>query len=128
MNTKDKIQLPVMERFALNGKIAVITGGAGLLGTKHAEAVAEAGGIPVLWDIHGSKAETAAKELADRLNINCKGMQVDIKNAEDVQNAFKDVLEQFTRVDILINNAANNPKFESNKDLEGNRLENFNLA
>lgn len=128
MNAKDRIQLPMMEQFCLNGKVAVITGGAGLLGIKHAEAVAEAGGIPILWDIHGSEAEIAAKKMADRLNITSKGMQVDIKNEEDVQTAFNAVMNQFNRVDILINNAANNPKFESDKDLEGNRLENFNLA
>ena len=34
-----------------NGKLAVITGGAGLFGTAHAEAIAEFGGIPILVDI-----------------------------------------------------------------------------
>ena len=46
--------------FKLDGKIAVITGGGGFLGAMHAEAVAEAGGIPILADIN----ETAAIKTA----------------------------------------------------------------
>ena len=37
--------------FNLKNKVAVITGGAGMLGVKHAEAIAEFGGIPILLDI-----------------------------------------------------------------------------
>ena len=42
----------VMKIFSLKGKVIVITGGAGLLGVKHSEAIAESGGIPVLLDIN----------------------------------------------------------------------------
>ena len=41
----------VKQSFDLTGQVAVITGGAGLLGEKHAEAIAEFGGIPILIDI-----------------------------------------------------------------------------
>ena len=37
-------------KFDMSGKVAVITGGAGLLGSMHAEAIAENGGIPILFD------------------------------------------------------------------------------
>ena len=45
------------EPFDLAGRIAVITGGAGLLGFQHASAIASAGGIPVLVDLDGARAE-----------------------------------------------------------------------
>ena len=52
------------QTFDLTGKVAVITGGAGLLGEKHAEAVAEMGGLPVLLDLQGEKATTCAAKIA----------------------------------------------------------------
>ena len=50
-----------LDKFFLDGDICVITGGAGLLGRKHAEAVLEGKGIPVLLDVSAS-ALTVAKE------------------------------------------------------------------
>ena len=41
----------VRDLFAIDGRVAIITGGAGLLGFQHASAIAAAGGIPVLIDI-----------------------------------------------------------------------------
>ena len=41
----------VKQSFDLTDKVALITGGAGMLGEKHAEAIAEFGGIPILLDI-----------------------------------------------------------------------------
>ena len=52
--------------FSLTARVAVITGGAGLLGVRHAEAIAEAGGIAVIVDIDGAAAEARAAELAGR--------------------------------------------------------------
>ena len=47
----------VKEKFDLNEKVVVITGGAGFLGEKHAEAVAEFKGIPVILDLNKDQAE-----------------------------------------------------------------------
>ena len=55
----------VKQSFDLTGKVAVITGGAGLLGKKHAEAIAEFGGIPILLDID----KKAGNEKAQRMNL-----------------------------------------------------------
>jgi NAD(P)-dependent dehydrogenase (short-subunit alcohol dehydrogenase family) len=52
--------------FDLTGRIAVITGGAGLLGTKHAEIIAAAGGCPVLLDLRQAKPESAASAIAKK--------------------------------------------------------------
>ena len=52
--------------FDLTGRVAVITGGAGLLGYKHAEVIARAGGIPVLVDLAAAQPETKA---ADRKSV-----------------------------------------------------------
>ncbi len=50
--------------FSLKDRVAIITGGAGLLGVRHAEAIAAVGGIPVLADIRRDEAEARAAEIA----------------------------------------------------------------
>ena len=47
----------IRSTFNLDGRIAVITGGAGLLGQKHGEAILECGGMPVLLDLDEEKAQ-----------------------------------------------------------------------
>ena len=91
--------------FNLKNKVVVITGGAGLLGKMHAEAVREAGGSPVLTDV---------VEDSD-----CYYMDVTDKNS------IEDFVNSLEKVDVLINNAALNPKM-STKD-ETNRFEDFDL-
>lgn len=96
----------VHELFDLSGRIAVITGGAGMLGRQHADAVAEAGGAVVLADIDRERAETAAAELSAAKGVVAAGFQVDVTEPESVAALSRRVLEKFGHVDILINNAA----------------------
>ncbi|MBC8490489.1 MAG: SDR family oxidoreductase [Bacteroidetes bacterium] len=111
--------------FSLNGRVAVITGGAGLLGVKHAEAIAEFGGIPVLADIDGKRAEQKSGEIAKAYGTDSLGIRVDITNENDVKNLLQTVSKRFEKVDILINNAAHNPKMEAAGETNWSRLEQF---
>jgi len=119
----------VRAAFDLSGRVAIVTGGAGLLGPRHAEAVAEMGGIPVLLDLDGSRAVARASEIAEAFGVRALGLRTDITQPEAVAGALADTLRTFGRVDILINNAANDPKVES-AALSGeqwSRLEHFPL-
>lgn len=113
--------------FDLTGRVAIITGGAGLLGGKHAEAIATAGGIPVLIDIRYRDAELRARVDSGSLGFTARAVPADITNPDDVEAVLAQVLNRYDRVDILINNAANNPKVESSSDLAESRLETFPL-
>jgi NAD(P)-dependent dehydrogenase (short-subunit alcohol dehydrogenase family) len=115
-------------RFDLTGRVAVITGGAGLLGEQHARAIAAAGGIPVLVDLSGEAASAKAEALATDYGVHAWGCRVDITSDEDVAAFLPRLLERLGRVDILINNAANNPKVEAAGDVNFSRLEHFPLA
>jgi len=118
----------VRELFDLTGRVAVITGGAGLLGVRHAEAIAEMGGTPVLVDLNGQATQRRAEEVADTFGVKALGIQADITRPEAVSNVLKTVLAAFDRVDILINNAANNPKMEPlEMKSHASRLEHFSL-
>lgn len=113
--------------FDLTGRVAVITGGAGLLGFRHAEAIAAAGGVPVLVDLESAKPGERAETLARRFGVNAVGYPVDITKSEEVTALLTTILDQLGRVDILINNAANNPKVENAANPTWSRLESFPL-
>ncbi len=113
--------------FSLKGKVIIITGAVGLLGRKHAEAVAAFDGTPVLIDIDAVKLVELSNELNDSYNVNSIGYVVDITSEIQIEKNTKDVIEKFGKIDGLVNNAANNPKMESDSDKNFSRLENFPL-
>ena len=78
----------------------------------HAETIAEAGGIPVIADIEKGGAERVATHISNRFKIGSISIPTDITVLESVKELMERVLAHFGRVDILINNAANNPKVE----------------
>jgi NAD(P)-dependent dehydrogenase (short-subunit alcohol dehydrogenase family) len=119
--------MDTLSKFRLDGRIAIITGGAGLLGVQQAQVIAEAGGIPVLWDIKGPAAAKAAQEISANYGVVCLGMAVDITLPEAVRRGLEEVMGRFGRVNILINNAANDPKVSPGADPAWSRLENFGL-
>ena len=111
--------------FNLTGRVAVITGGAGLLGQQHAEAIAGAGGIPVLADIRLAGMEPESPAWKERFGAQACAIQADITDPASVKTLLERVLSRYGRVDILVNNAANNPKMENKAEVEFSRLENF---
>ncbi len=115
----------VTELFSLDGRVVVITGGAGLLGVKHAEVIAAAGGIPVLADLDLERANLAAADVAQRFGVAAWGVKVDITDLDQVHGLLAQVLARNGRIDVLINNAANNPKVENQSGFF--RVENFPL-
>ena len=112
--------------FSLTDRVAIITGGAGLLGVRHAEAVAAAGGVPVIADLDGGAAEARAEELARRAGRRVLGLRCDVTSAESIEALLDTVLTRCGRADILVNNAANNPKVEAPGE-DFSRLERFPL-
>jgi NAD(P)-dependent dehydrogenase (short-subunit alcohol dehydrogenase family) len=118
----------LQNKFNLNGKVAIITGGAGFLGIKHAEAILFGGGIPVLVDIKAAKPKEKAKDLSQRHGVEVLGSVTDITEANEITVMLNWILSKLGHVDILINNAANNPKMENISRQPWSRLENFPLS
>lgn len=111
--------------FSLQDRVAIITGGAGLLGVKHAEIIASAGGIPVLVDLAGSRAEERAQQIAQDFGGQAWGLEADITKAEQIHAVLAQILERHGRLDILINNAARDPKVKGDATASLSRVENF---
>lgn len=120
--------MTVIEKFYIENKVVIITGGAGLLGRKHAEAVIEGKGIPVLIDISQSAIDNAKDKIADTYGSNCKveSYIADITKREEMEQVADDLLEKYGHIDVLVNNAANNPKVEGDAaNMKAIRFENF---
>jgi NAD(P)-dependent dehydrogenase (short-subunit alcohol dehydrogenase family) len=113
--------------FSLSDRVIVITGAAGLFGRQHTEAVARAGGIPVLLDIQETVVQELADEVSGRFNIPASGWRVDITSEAEVEVNCAEVLKHYGRIDGLVNNAANNPKVEEGGTRNFSRLEYFPL-
>ncbi len=101
-----------LDQFRLTDRVCVITGGAGLMGMQHARAIASAGGRPVIWDISQVACDAAVAQLHTEFDLEVPATVVDITDEAAVSSGMDAVIEQYGRVDALINNAANNPKAE----------------
>jgi len=113
--------------FRLDNKVIVITGATGLLGRKHAEAVACYGGTPILLDLSQQAIDNFANELNDKYKIDSVGFAIDITDEKAIENNAELLIKKFGKIDGLVNNAANNPKVEESSDKNFSRLENFPL-
>lgn len=119
----------VFDKFKITNKVVVITGGAGLLGQKHAEAVIEGEGIPVLLDVSKDALDIAKKYFRTRYpDAEVSTYQVDITQKDELEEVRNSIIKQYGHIDVLINNAANNPKVEKKGQNFGNiRFDNFPL-
>ncbi|MBT3960954.1 SDR family NAD(P)-dependent oxidoreductase, partial [Candidatus Woesearchaeota archaeon] len=107
--------------FRLDNKIIVITGATGLLGRKHAEAVACYGGTPILLDLSQQVIDDFANELNTKYKVDSVGFAIDITNEKAIESNAKLLMKKFGKIDGLVNNAANNPKVEDSKDVNFSR-------
>ena len=95
----------VLDRFRLDGKVAIVTGGSRGLGRVMAGALAEAGASVVLTARSAESAEAAAKEIPGAL-----GLAVDVTRPAEVEAMVARTVEAFGRVDVLVNNAGINQR------------------
>lgn len=120
-----------LDKFRVQNKVVIVTGGAGLLGKKHAEAAIEGGGIPVLVDISECAIRSAVETLKGMYGDTCRveGYNADITKRKDMEQVAESLLEKYGHIDALINNAANNPKVEGNSaNMQAIRFENFPIS
>lgn len=119
-----------MDKFYISGRTVVITGGAGLMGYNHAEAVLSGGGIPVLLDISEEALDFAKRRLFEKFPAGeVVTYRSDITDRGALEKVCDELQKKYGHIDALINNAANNPKMEGNaKNMGAITFENFPLS
>ena len=100
--------MTVLDRFRLDGRVALVTGGNRGLGYAVAQALAEAGAAVVIVSRKAAAAETAAAALSHLTGRDCRGFACDVTQPEEVQALVEQVIADFGHVDILVNNAGVN--------------------
>ncbi|MGW3950259.1 SDR family NAD(P)-dependent oxidoreductase [Streptomyces sp. NPDC004752] len=98
----------VLDRFRLDGKSALITGGGAGIGRAFAHALGEAGARIAVIDLDGDRAKAVAQELADK-NIEAISLQADVSDDAAIERFVADTVSAFGALDIAINNAGINP-------------------
>ena len=96
-----------MENFNLKGKIAVVTGGAGILCSAIAEGMADAGAKIAVLDLAEGKAKETAASIKNK-GCEAIGVGVDVLDLSSLRQACEVVMGRFGRVDILVNGAGGN--------------------
>lgn len=116
-------------KFDLTGKTALITGAAGLLGMEHAAALLESGATVVLTDIGEEGLASASADLARNANAaRILTRVMDVSRPYEIRAVAGELAATGIRVDILVNNAAIDPKVKGYQGVvETSRLENFPL-
>src|SRR5204863_3489359 len=93
----------------LKGMVALVTGGNGGLGQRICHALAQEGAhVAVMYARSRDQAESVARELASRYQINARAFACDISDGAAVDRLVGEVTQAFGRLDILINDAAYN--------------------
>lgn len=94
--------------FSLTGKIVLITGGAGFLGQHFTKALRGAGATVVVTDVAGEY-----------------DIKLDVTDKKSIAEAFEKAVKQHGRIDVVVNNAAIDPKFDEGADKNDKLFENY---
>jgi len=103
--------LKIQEKFDLTGCVAVVTGGVGLLGTEFCRTLAEAGAAVAVVDLNASASQGTADTLT-KSGHQAVAITADITRPDSVNTMVEKTVSTFGRLDILVNSAALDPKFD----------------
>ena len=103
--------MTIQEKFDLTGRVAVVTGGVGLLGAEFCKTLAEAGAAVAVVDMNASASQGTADTLT-KSGYKALAVPTDITQPDSVNAMVEKVVSTFGRLDILVNSAALDPKFD----------------
>ena len=92
----------------LNGKVCVITGGAGVIGATLVKAMASVGVKVAIADINKEVADSVAAEISKEFNAQIIGVEANVLDKASLQKAKEEINEKLGPIDILINGAGGN--------------------
>ena len=96
---------PFHDLFELAGRVAIVTGGTGILGTRYCHGLAEFGAHVVVADLDAGPTSALARELTQSYGQRCLGVVADVADPSSVAALVAAVEAAFGRIDVLMNNA-----------------------
>ena len=103
--------MTIQEKFDLTGRVAVVTGGGGQLGMEFCKTMVEAGASVAVVDLNASSSRGTADTLTSS-GYKALAVPTDITQPESVGEMVEKVVSTFGQIDILVNSAALDPKFD----------------
>ena len=97
--------MSLLDRFRLDGKVAIVTGASSGLGVAFAEGLAEAGADVVISARGAWSASRTRARAVEALGRRCVAVRGDVTVVEDCDRVVAEAMEAFGRVDVLVNNA-----------------------
>ncbi|HEX9018281.1 MAG TPA: SDR family oxidoreductase [Anaerolineaceae bacterium] len=115
----------IFDKFSLKDHTAIVTGGAGLLGKEFCRTLAQAGALVLVADLNQPAAQSVADDL-NREGFRACAVGVDVTRPESVGAMVTAALDASGRLDVLVNSAAMDPKFDSSQQGQhGNTFEDY---
>lgn len=96
----------MLENFTIEGKVIVITGALGLLGTTYVDGFSRKGANVVIVDLDGEQCYKRASEIAEKYNTKSTGLRCDITIKTEVEEMVSQTVARYGNIDVLVNNAA----------------------
>lgn len=97
-----------MDELNLNGKVAVVTGGAGVICSRMAKSLASRGVKTVILDLDGKAAAKVAAEIENEFKLPCMAIAANVLDKTSLEQAGKEINQKFGEIDILVNGAGGN--------------------
>jgi NAD(P)-dependent dehydrogenase (short-subunit alcohol dehydrogenase family) len=98
----------LQQQFSLKDKVAIVTGGTGVLGREMARALSGAGATTIILARRKRLAEELIKKLEDEFGKQGLAVEADVTDQKSLENANKEIETKFGRIDILVNAAGGN--------------------
>lgn len=118
------MRMNVNKLFDLSGKVIILTGAAGNLGLQYVEGLSQAGANVVLGDLNYSECAQIAKRIKKTYDVDPEPIKLDLTKPASISNLVSKTIKKYSRVDVLINNAA----YQGNDVIRKTPFEDLSLA
>ena len=99
--------MTIWELFKLDGKVALVTGGARNLGFDMALALAEAGAAVAVTSRKIENARASCEKIGEQTGVQTLPLQLEVRNEDEIEAAIRSIVSKLGKLDILVNNAGN---------------------